>query len=371
MAFDTSIYDRVGQVNLGAGLSSLLNEQRQREATVAENQLRLSALTQQGQLAQQQAQEAKRAARVKRGQELNIWLSNAVQSGRPMEEVMKEALAYGSEIEANPEDTQRHVMSVYQNAQTPETRSQFAFTQAYPELVAKQRAESMFRKPEAEKPISWTTVQTESGMVQVNPQTGEIRQLGLQAPAKEKPVNWATLQTDKGIVQVNPQTGEIRELGVQAPPKGPVKGQVTPEQIEQNSLSAQQALDQANKLLQHPGRLAATGASSFLSKIPGTEAKGFAANLDTFKAQTFLPMVSALKGMGALSDAEGKKIADSVGALDPSMPEAEFEQSLKDTMDFLYKKAKAAGLNVVNPLGGDATTSEHPADIQELLNKHK
>lgn len=118
---------------------------------------------------------------------------------------------------------------------------------------------------------------------------------------------------------------------------------------QQAELSSQQVLDQAAILHAHPGRQAATGASSFLSKIPGTSAKGFQANLDTFKAQTFVPMVSALKGMGALSDAEGKKLSDSVGALDPSMPEAEFNKSLQDVTKFLYEKGKAAGLNVQLP----------------------
>ena len=125
------------------------------------------------------------------------------------------------------------------------------------------------------------------------------------------------------------------------------------QQQNQAALSAQQVLDQAAILNSHPGRLAGTGASSWMSNIPGTEAKGFQSYLDTFKAQTFVPMVSALKGMGALSDAEGKKLTESVGALDPAMPEAEFQSSLKATTKFLYDKAKAAGLNVVMPdLGG-------------------
>lgn len=121
------------------------------------------------------------------------------------------------------------------------------------------------------------------------------------------------------------------------------------QQRQQAELSSQQVLDQAALLNAHPGRQAATGASSFLSKIPGTQAKGFQANLDTFKAQTFVPMVSALKGMGALSDAEGKKLSDSVGALDPSMPEAEFESSLKNITRYLHQKGKSAGLNVQLP----------------------
>jgi hypothetical protein len=121
------------------------------------------------------------------------------------------------------------------------------------------------------------------------------------------------------------------------------------QQKNQAELSSQQVLDQAAILHAHPGRKMGTGASSFMSMIPGTEAKGFKANLDTFKAQTFVPMVSALKGMGALSDAEGKKLSESVGTLDPSMPEAEFEKSLQGVTKYLYDKAKASGLNVSLP----------------------
>lgn len=119
--------------------------------------------------------------------------------------------------------------------------------------------------------------------------------------------------------------------------------------INQQSLSAQQVLDQAATLYAHPGRQMATGVSSFMSAVPGTDARGFKANLDTFKAQTFVPMVSALKGMGALSDAEGKKLSESVGALDPGMSEGEFAHSLQTITRYLYDKSRAAGLNVQMP----------------------
>jgi len=146
MALDPSIYENVGRVNLGAGLSSLIDAQRARETAATENQLRLAILTQQGQLAQQQQAELQRKAQSQRSQELNAWLSSAVQSGRPQEEIMQEAILRGNQIGVAPEATQQHVMSVFQNAQTPQARSEFAFTQAYPEMVAKQRAESMFAK---------------------------------------------------------------------------------------------------------------------------------------------------------------------------------------------------------------------------------
>lgn len=83
----------------------------------------------------------------------------------------------------------------------------------------------------------------------------------------------------------------------------------------------------------HPGLSAAVGAGvgktllPFVGPIPGTDRADFAAQLETLKAQTFLPMVEKLKGMGALSDAEGKKLNAAVGALDANMSERDFKAS--------------------------------------------
>lgn len=130
---------------------------------------------------------------------------------------------------------------------------------------------------------------------------------------------------------------------------------------KQLELSAQQVLDQAGTLYNHPGKQLGTGGTSWTSVIPGTDAAGFGANLDTFKAQTFVPMVSALKGMGALSDAEGKKLTDSVGALNPKMKTPEFNDSIRKITKYLYDKASASGLKVTMPeftdTQGSATTS--------------
>jgi len=122
----------------------------------------------------------------------------------------------------------------------------------------------------------------------------------------------------------------------------------------QREIDTQSALDNIGELIAHPGRKAATGKSSFVRIVPGTDAYDFNAKLDTFKAQTFIPMVSALKGMGALSDAEGKRLQAAVGALDPSMSEEAFVRELEKVANTLTSKAKAAGLNVMMPanMGG-------------------
>jgi hypothetical protein len=104
------------------------------------------------------------------------------------------------------------------------------------------------------------------------------------------------------------------------------------------------ALDTLNTIANHPGKKSAVGfGGAQLSMIPGTDAAGFAAQLETFKAQTFLPQVQALKGMGALSDAEGKKLEAAVGALSQSMKQSEFDSQVVKIKSYLQAARDRVG----------------------------
>lgn len=63
--------------------------------------------------------------------------------------------------------------------------------------------------------------------------------------------------------------------------------------------------------------------------IPGSPANDTKALNDTLKSQSFLSAITQMKGLGALSDAEGKKITDSVASLSPSMSEAQARKSIQ------------------------------------------
>lgn len=107
------------------------------------------------------------------------------------------------------------------------------------------------------------------------------------------------------------------------------------------------AIDTLNVIASHPGKKSVVGAvtGGLVSMIPGTDAAGFASQLETFKAQTFIPQVAALKGMGALSDAEGKKLTAAVGALDPKMKQKEFDAQVTKIKTDL-EAAKQRALNM-------------------------
>lgn len=100
-----------------------------------------------------------------------------------------------------------------------------------------------------------------------------------------------------------------------------------------------------DRLANHPGLAGSVGLRGAIPTLPGTDAANFQAELNTFQSQAFLPMVAQLKGMGALSDAEGKKLTAAVGALDPRMGEKAIRESIaRITEEMQAAKDRVAGV---------------------------
>jgi hypothetical protein len=119
----------------------------------------------------------------------------------------------------------------------------------------------------------------------------------------------------------------------------------------QSALDAfDRAIGTANNLLRHPGLSSAVGVKGVTGGllggwvVPGTNAADFVTELDTMKSQVFLPMVQSMKGMGALSNAEGAKLTAAIGNLDARQSEGQFKKSLNGIIkDLQNYKARGAG----------------------------
>lgn len=111
------------------------------------------------------------------------------------------------------------------------------------------------------------------------------------------------------------------------------------------------------RLKTHPGLTRSVGLYSKVPTIPGSDSANFQAELETFKSQAFIPMVSQLKGMGALSDAEGKKLTAAVGALDPRMS----EEAFKSSIDRVVSDMDAARARVARTAKGAESAPNQPA----------
>lgn len=99
-----------------------------------------------------------------------------------------------------------------------------------------------------------------------------------------------------------------------------------------------------DRLGKHSGLAPSVGVRGMIPAMPGSESANFLAELNTFQSQAFLPMVAQLKGMGALSDSEGKKLTAAVGALDPKMGEQAFRDSVgRITADMQAARQRMVG----------------------------
>ncbi|HAV6221484.1 TPA: hypothetical protein ACRRID_002744 [Acinetobacter baumannii] len=126
---------------------------------------------------------------------------------------------------------------------------------------------------------------------------------------------------------------------------------------------AARAAKDAAELITHPGLNMGTGLTSAFGMIPSTDAKDFQARLENLKSQVFLPTVKAMQGMGALSNAEGEKIAAAVANLDPKIGPDAMRQQLSiiaRQMANAAQKSKQQTLNYASRGGTIPLNTQKP-----------
>lgn len=97
-----------------------------------------------------------------------------------------------------------------------------------------------------------------------------------------------------------------------------------------------------NDIVNSPALKSITGLRGAIPNVPGSQAADTQARLDTFKSQAYLTAVQAMKGLGALSDAEGKKLDQAVGSLQNSQSEESFRRNAGVILNTLNQKRNEA-----------------------------
>lgn len=97
-----------------------------------------------------------------------------------------------------------------------------------------------------------------------------------------------------------------------------------------------------NDIVNSPALKSITGLRGAIPNAPGSQAADTQARLDTFKSQAYLTAVQAMRGMGALSDAEGKKLDQAVGSLQNSQSEESFRRNAGVILNTLNQKRNEA-----------------------------
>lgn len=235
--------------------------------------------------------------------------------------------------------------------------------------LLKKKAEIFKLKTEAEQMPIETNIKL--GQLAINKEESKIKMMEAQAKNTDN-----ALKREELLLKINDKKREIEKVTRET------------EQANNTLISdAQTSFDTINNttstidnILNSKGLEKATGASSFLSMIPGTEAKDTAAMVDTLKSQAFMSEIQKMKGLGALSENEGKKVTDALGSLDLGQSTAQFKKTLetiKTTLDkskinlsTKFKTQLDKGNVSVNPQTQQNTSQQPATNIDDLLKKY-
>lgn len=123
----------------------------------------------------------------------------------------------------------------------------------------------------------------------------------------------------------------------------------------------QSTLDTIDRVRNHPGLESATGVFSVAPTFAGSDAANFEAQIETLQSQQFLSAVSQMKGMGALSENEGKKLASSIGALNLNMS----DKAMKAELDRIFDVTTKARNKMAGRIPKPEAETEQAAQVAE------
>jgi len=122
-----------------------------------------------------------------------------------------------------------------------------------------------------------------------------------------------------------------------------------------------------DRVLNHPGRGAATGLSSAnpLNRVPGTDAYDFNVLMDQIKGQAFLQAFQSLRGGGAITEREGQAATNAIARLNAAQSEQEFVNSITD-----LKRIVSGGRDraILNASQGQQSNAPEQPSIQRARN---
>lgn len=151
------------------------------------------------------------------------------------------------------------------------------------------------------------------------------------------PAAFAALDLQAQAAGFTPGTPEYqnfmatRGAGLVAEAKSRAENQVVNETAAPKDIAAaDKALSEIEALKKDPNRALATGATSVLNAIPGSPGYDFQNRVNQVKSGAFMTAIQQMRGMGALSNAEGQTATAAVTRLDTATSEEEFLSALND-----------------------------------------
>jgi len=154
----------------------------------------------------------------------------------------------------------------------------------------------------------------------------------------------------------------------EAEDRGNVRRETAASDYPKLEAQANNSIKLIDEILAHPGRDLATGVTSLVPGIPGTEQMGFIKRFDQIKGQAFLQAFESLKGGGAITQIEGEKATQAIDRMNRTTNAKEFDAAAADLKGVL-ERAKAVLADKAKAKPAKTTNSSNLTD-EELLSKY-
>lgn len=201
-----------------------------------------------------------------------------------------------------------------------------AMTNQPPE-IQKAASEKLWASMDPQGYKAWKGSQPES-MTEYQRATVESKRIDQELRREENAIKMekiaAQKETDELKKQQLEQSIQERQQKTEQLKRDKFKG------YEDSITTIDDTIDTVDRLLAPDSGLeSAAGIGANFPTISGSEAANFEKQLETLQSQAFLSQVEKLKGLGALSENEGKKLASAIGSLSVDMSDKALTRELK------------------------------------------
>jgi hypothetical protein len=140
---------------------------------------------------------------------------------------------------------------------------------------------------------------------------------------------------------------------------GKAQGQresAAPNQIDSSTV----ALDLVKQIEEHPGRQGSTGWQANFPTLNGTQSKDFENLVEQAKSGAFLTAIQQMRGLGALSDAEGRAATAAVTRMNVATSDEGFMRAVRDYKQ-IVERGRTKAQNTIRSRQGATPQGGGPA----------
>jgi hypothetical protein len=169
-------------------------------------------------------------------------------------------------------------------------------------------------------------------------------------------------------VQMNPD-GSLADAQVMSSPptaEQKQKSEIAKYEMQQQTAvtkdKSERFVNMLNELKNHEGFSGLFGATITPTWIPGTDAADAKVLFDQIEAMGFMEAIKDMKGMGALSDAEGSRASAAFIGIKPDMSEKAAKAKIDEVIQYIQKgQERITGNKLINPDGSPQTAQDKAA----------